>query len=230
MTDFSCAGGAGHGYELVGFEIVGVDIVDQPHYPGRFIKADFLALPISFLRTFTLIHCSPPCQAHSAMRVLHNAKRHEDLIGPTREKLIASGVDFVIENVPGAPLINPITLCGSMFDHLKTPCGAELRRHRLFECSFPVVAPKCQHRRGVPTIGVYGSHYRNRSRPSGTNHQPKTDFSQADARIAMGVDWTVTGDELSQMIPPAFTRFIGSQFTRFAVRGEHAPAASRRET
>jgi DNA (cytosine-5)-methyltransferase 1 len=40
----------------------------------------------------------------------------------------------VIENVVGAPLIEPVSLCGRMF-------GLPLYRHRLFECSFFLLTP-----------------------------------------------------------------------------------------
>lgn len=185
--------------------MTGVDLVASPRYVGdEFRQGDALGLSVEFLRGFDFVWASPPCQPHSSMRVLHNARRHVDLVGPTRQLLVASGVPFVIENVPGAPLVNPITLCGSMFG-LRTPCGAELRRHRLFEASFPVKAPACRHS-GGPVIGIYGAHARNRRRPTGADHVPKTDFSAA------AVDWAVTNDELSQMIPPSFSEFIARQF------------------
>jgi DNA (cytosine-5)-methyltransferase 1 len=164
---FAGAGGATRGLKLAGFHVTAVDIDTQPHNPAdRFIQADALGLSTDFIRGFDFVWASPPCQAHSAMRVLHNAKPHLDLIGPTRELLIAAGVPFAIENVVGAPLINPIVLCGTMFG-LETPCGAELQRHRLVEASFPLLAPTCQHRPGANVIGVYGGHYRNRRRPTG---------------------------------------------------------------
>jgi DNA (cytosine-5)-methyltransferase 1 len=205
---FCGAGGATRGLKLAGFHVTGVDLVPQPHYCGdSFICADVLGLSIDFVRSFGFVWASPPCQAHSSMRVLHNAKRHLDLIGPTRELLTAAGVPYAIENVVGAPLISPVLLCGTMFG-LETPCGAELQRHRLIETSFPLLAPTCQHRAGANVIGIYGGHYRNRRRPTGSNHVPQTDFSPADARIAMGVDWVVTGDEISQAIPPAYAKFV----------------------
>ena len=205
---FAGAGGATRGLQMAGFTVTAVDIAPQPHNPAhRFIQADVLELSVEFIRGFDFVWSSPPCQAHSSMRVLHNARRHVDLIGPTRDLLIAAGVPVAIENVVGAPLINPIMLCGTMFG-LETPCGAELRRHRLVETIFPVLAPACLHEPGANTIGIYGGHYRNRRRPTGANHVPKTDFSPADARFAMGVDWAVTGDELSQAIPPAYSRFV----------------------
>jgi hypothetical protein len=91
---------------------------------------------------------------------------------------------------------------------LSTPDGAELQRHRLVETNWPLIAPACRHRPGADVIGIYGGHYRNRRRPTGMNHQPKTDFSPAAGRIAMGVDWPMTGDEISQAIPPAYARFV----------------------
>ena len=208
--DMFCGpGGATRGLQRAGFHVTAVDIAPQPHNPAdEFVQADVLKLTVEFIRGFNFVWASPPCQRFTALRTAHNAKSHEDLIAPTRDLLIAAGVPYAIENVVGAPLINPITLCGTMFG-LETPCGAELQRHRLVETSsFPLVVPACQHRPGAAVIGIYGGHYRNRRRPTGTHHQPKTDFSAADARVAMGIDWPMTGDEISQAIPPAYSKFV----------------------
>src|SRR6185437_15416285 len=143
-----------------------------------------------------------------------NSKPHADLIPQTRALLRASGTSYVIENVVGAPLINPVKLCGTMFG-LKTKCGAELRRHRLFETSFPVTAPKCHH--GARVVGVYGGHVRDRCRTiTVTGHTPQQNvvrnrvrhvFAVTDAQDAMGIDW-MTMEGLSQAIPPAYSEFI----------------------
>ena len=222
LDGFSGAGGSGRGYQMAGCEIVGVDVIDQPHYPGRFIRADFLKLSVDFLREFDLIHCSPPCQRYTSLRHAPGRHRDADLIGPTRKLLIASGVDYVIENVVGAPLVNPTVLCGSMFG-LATPDGAELRRHRLVETSFSCSALACCHKPGAAVIGVYGGHARCRRRPAGQDHQPLSDFTAYDARYAMGVTWLVTNDELSQMVPPAFSEFVARQWLAGRQRDSEPP-------
>jgi DNA (cytosine-5)-methyltransferase 1 len=198
---FCGAGGISAGYHLAGFEVTGVDIKPQPRYPFQFHQADALTFPLD---GFDFIHASPPCQAHTSLKVMHNALRHLDLIPQTRERLIATGKPYVIENVPGAPLIAPILLCGTMFG---LGCDrAELRRHRLFECSFPLLAPICQH--GIDSvIGVYGGHRRNRKRLNG-NNAGSVDFSQHEAEESMGIDWMNTS-ELSQAIPPAYSQWLG---------------------
>lgn len=220
ILDLFCgAGGAGMGYFQAGFDVVGVDIKPQPRYPFPFIQMDCLALDQRFIRSFDAIHASPPCQAHTSMKTMHNAKDHLDLVPETRALLIASGLEYVIENVVGAPLLNPTTLCGTMFG-LGVE-DAELRRHRLFESSFPMMAPQCQHG-SRDTIGVYGGHIRNRRRArtigvygEGGRDSPRKfdkgvpDFSVEQGREAMGIDW-MTVAELCQAIPPAFTHFIGS--------------------
>ena len=220
--DLCCsAGGAALGYNAAGFDVTGIDIARQPRFPFAFIQADVLSLSLDFLRQFDLLHASPPCQAHSAMWVLHNAKPHVDLIGPIRDRLIAAGVPYVIENVPGAPLRNPIVLCGSMFD-LRAPDGANLKRHRLFETSFPLTAPsRCQHRK--PVIGVYGGHNRDRQREAGTNHRSGSNRPWAHAFIAMGVPiGSMTLNELSQAIPPAYSRYVAEAFLQAAKAGAAA--------
>jgi hypothetical protein len=82
----------------------------------------------------------------------------------------------------------------------------------------------------VKTIGVYGGHARCRRRPAGQDHVPLSDFTAYDACYAMGVGWLVTNDELSQMVPPAFSEFIAQQWLgqKFAARqdGEASDAAS----
>lgn len=218
---FCCAGGAGKGYADAGFAVVGIDIVARPRYPFEFVKADALTLDMAWVRTFDAIHASPPCQAHTSMKTMHNAKEHADLIEPTRALLIASGLPWIMENVVGAPLADPILLCGTMFG-LGVE-DAELRRHRLFETNISIpLVPQCQHgQRDV--IGVYGGHIRNRRRArtigiygEGVGDSRRKfdkgvpDFSIEQGRQAMGIDWMTTA-ELSQAIPPAYTEWLGRQ-------------------
>lgn len=155
---FCGAGGASMGLHRAGFDVTGIDIARQRHYPFPFIQADALVPPVDLSR-FDLIWASPPCQAYTALRKMWNSKPHADRIPETRALLIASGRPYVIENVPGAPLKATIRLCGTMFD-LQTPCGAELRRHRYFETSFGCLEPECRH--GFSVLGVYGGHIRDR--------------------------------------------------------------------
>ena len=141
---FSGAGGAALGYSQAGFEVVGIDINPQPHYPFEFIQADALSLSLDFIRAFDFIHASPPCPRYTALKTAPNAKgdAHPDLITPTRPLLQRSGKPWVIENVEGAKkyLIDPVMLCGTSFGletppYRTAPNGFELQRHRLFEVS-----------------------------------------------------------------------------------------------
>lgn len=208
ILDLFCgAGGAAMGYHQAfpDAEIVGVDNRPQPHYPFEFILADALEYP---LEGFDFIHASPPCQAYSATR--HLTKRiYPMLIEPVRNRLEAQSALWVIENVVGAPLWNPIMLCGTAFglglEH------EELRRHRLFESSMPLVERPCDHRR--PVVGVYGHGRRGcKNRRACTGDCRGHSLGVVEARVAMGIDW-MNRDELSQAIPPTYTRWIGEQLT-----------------
>lgn len=211
---FCGAGGVAMGLHRAGFDVIGIDIKPQPRFPFTFIQGDALNPPID-LTTADFVWASPPCQAHTSLRKMWNAREHPDLIPQTRDLLLASGRPYAMENVPGSPLKSTIMLCGTMFG-LSTKCGAELRRHRFFETSFILLAPQC--RRGKHAIGVYGGHVRDRCRTitiTGRTPQQNVErnrirrtFSVDDARDAMGIDWmTMTG--LSQAIPPAYAEFIG---------------------
>lgn len=140
---FCGGGGASVGLHRAGFEVVGVDLQPQPEYPFEFHQADALAFPIE---GFDLVWASPPCQAHST--ATRDKSKHRDLIPATRERLRASGVAYIIENVSGAPLFEPIMLCGSLFD-------LAVVRHRLFETSFPIAQPAHPKHRGSLVTGEY---------------------------------------------------------------------------
>jgi len=201
-----CAGGASMGLYRAGFDVVGVDIEPQPRYPFMFIQAD--ALDVKF-QGFDFIWASPPCQAHTAMKHAPGAKgdANPKLIGPLRERLKASGKPWVMENVEGAPLIAPTTLCGTMFG--LGAQGCELRRHRLFESNFliPYTIP-CNH--SGPVIGVYGGHARRRAASAGGRGTKDVweGGHKAAASEALGIDW-MTLAELSEAIPPAYSEYIG---------------------
>ena len=189
---FCCAGGASEGLRRAGFDVTGVDIEPQPHYPFTFIKADAMTIP---LEGFDFVWASPPCQAYTlAQRIWDN--KHPDLIEPIRKRLQRLGVAWAIENVVGAPLINPIELCGAMF-------GLQVYRHRLFECSFPIEAPP--HSVHMAPLRKMGRPVR----PGEFMHVVGNFSGVAQARKAMGIDW-MTRDELREAIPPAYAKFIGT--------------------
>lgn len=203
------------GYSLAGFDVVGVDIAPQPKYPFEFHQGDALAFLREHGHEFDAIHASPPCQAHSStQRIRGNV--HPDLIAPTRDALALIGAPWVIENVPGAPLLEPIMLCGSMF-------GLPLRRHRLFETSFHAFAPaRCDHSGPAITIighGVYDSRL-------GVRHKGEKSLGYQAARDAMRTPW-MSWDKLSQAIPPAYTEYLGRQLmAALMTRAEAADAAA----
>jgi DNA (cytosine-5)-methyltransferase 1 len=194
---FCCAGGAADGLVRAGFDVVGVDIEPQPEYPYPFIQADALTFDVS---PFDAIWASPPCQNDTAYkRRKDHVRAVPQLIPSTRDKLVASGKPWIIENVPGAPLLNPIVLCGSMF-------GLDVKRHRLFETSFVVSPPKCRHDVWTPRF------------PGATNRAPMSRktvevgvyrIPVETQRKAMGVDRPVSLSKLSQMVPPAFAEWLG---------------------
>jgi len=204
LLDLYCkAGGASKGYADAGFEVVGIDIKKQKRYPYEFIQADCLEIlqDMEYLRSFDVIAASPPCQTHSRTKHLRDAQGKStdkvDLIPQTREALIASGVSYVIENVPGAPLINPVQFCGSSF-------GLKVRRHRLFESNIKLTGSICDHKAQGKPVGIYGS--MRDEIPKG-GHTAK---SIEEAREAMGINWMLWGD-LVEAIPPRYTYEIGKQ-------------------
>jgi DNA (cytosine-5)-methyltransferase 1 len=201
---FCKAGGVTKGLQRAGFHVVGVDIEPQKHYCGdEFYQADALTFPLD---GFDLICASPPCQAYTRLKNIRgNGHLHPQLIESTRARLESSGTPYVIENVPDAPLIDPVMLCGTMFPPLK------VYRHRLFECSWArLVAPgPCNHTWTMEASkGAY--HRLDESEfitCCGHNFQAKS------GRIAMQIDW-MTRDEMAQAIPPAYSEWIGRQFLK----------------
>ena len=224
LLDLFCgAGGAAMGYHRAGFEVVGVDAKPQPHYPFDFWEADALvvlkgettrpnhrvgenggtaswSMPLD---QFDAIHASPPCQLFSAyQRANQHQGEHLNLIPETRELLRATGLPYVIENVPGAPLEDPVTICG-------VACGLEVRRHRLFESNVSLMTPRCACGGWLPSKFDRGSrHIRPNDRRTVAVGEWRIPL--AIQQKAMGIDW-MTLDELSQAIPPAYTELLGFQ-------------------
>jgi DNA (cytosine-5)-methyltransferase 1 len=206
LLDLFCgAGGASMGYAMAGFEVTGIDVKHGRRYPFTYIRGDVRDyLQKDFLNQFDVIAASPPCQTHSSTKHLRVAQGKStdkiDMIPEVREALIASGKPYVIENVPGAPLINPVQLCGSAF-------GLKVRRHRLFESNLKLQGTQCFHKEQGRPVGIYGSM---RDEIPGGGHTAKT---MPEAEQAMKIDWMIWG-ELVESIPPAYTKFIGEQIIK----------------
>jgi DNA (cytosine-5)-methyltransferase 1 len=198
---FSGAGGAAMGYHRAGFDVVGIDLRPQPGYPFTCLQGDALDVlrDLAFVRLFDAVNASPPCQRYTRARVIRNRK-HPDLIPVVRRLLRATGLPYVIENVEGAPLRDPVMLCGTSF-------GLRTYRHRLFESNVALREPRHgEHLHPVARIG--------RPVRRGEFHSIIGNFSDVKrARTAMGIPWMMR-DEMNEAIPPAYTEYIGRQLRR----------------
>jgi DNA (cytosine-5)-methyltransferase 1 len=230
LLDLFCgAGGAAMGYHQAGFDVVGVDIAPQPHYPFEFRQMDALTAVRDLVvddpawwdlwDRFDAVHASPPCQAYTTAgngwksRLGESRDRHPDLLDTTRQALQATGLPYVIENVPGAPMPDHIVLCGLSF-------GLGVRRHRWFETNWMVWAPPPCPPHDEDYVIVFGGGVRGRSHQIGRTTTGKggpiirrPTLSLKRGQEAMGIDW-MDRNELSQAIPPAYTEFIGEQLIR----------------
>ena len=206
---FSGAGGCARGYQQAGFYVVGVDHKPQPRYAGdEFYEADALAV-LDFLLAgnewqgylladFDAIHASPPCQFGSKTQRIQG-NDHPNHIERVRELLDATGLPYLIENVPDAYpwMRSPIRLEGQAF-------GLNTHRPRLFEANWALEAP--------PLIPAPPRQAKMGRKPKpGEAIQVVGHFTDVEAaREAMDIDW-MTRDELAQAIPPAYTEYVGSQ-------------------
>jgi DNA (cytosine-5)-methyltransferase 1 len=194
------------GYARAGFDVVGVDKEPQPRYPSEFVQADAMTYPLD---GFDAVHASPPCQLYSVANNIHGNDAHPDLLPATRARLVDSGLPWVIENVPGAPMTNYVVLCGLAF-------GLGVKRHRWFETSFFVFGPpECPAGHPGDWVSVFGHTVLERGHvigkaKGGGNRIKRRHLGIERGREAMGIDW-MNRDELSEAIPPAYTEFIGEQ-------------------
>jgi DNA (cytosine-5)-methyltransferase 1 len=194
------------GYRLAGFDVIGIDVEPQPHYPFPFVQADLRDLKPTDLWDLgaDAVHASPTCKPFTkGAKQKRTADRHPNLIPTARALLVASGLPYVIENVEDARahLVNPIMLCGQTF-------GLGVRRHRLFEAPWwaDLLPPHTRHRGRIGD----GFHVTVTGNPGGYSRRDRIQHGDKAAwERAMGIDW-MTSEELAQAIPPAYTEFIGA--------------------
>lgn len=196
---YCCGGGASMGLYRAGFNVLGVDKELQPHYPFPFLWEDVRDLSPSWISSFDVVWASPPCQRYTKnAKQAGTADSHPDLVGPTRDLLVAAGRPWVIENVLEAQhdLRRDLLLCGAMFD-------LRLVRHRIFECEgFTVAQP--EHVPHRPDYVTVTGHPGGSSTRDGGIH-----FGTADQwREAMGIDW-LPASKLREAVPPAYAEYIG---------------------
>ena len=205
LLDLYCgAGGAAVGYARAGFDVVGVDHVAQPRYPFPMIVGDALDAVI-WAGCFDAIHASPPCQHASKLgkqRRRGGVYDHPDLIPATRERLQRAGVPYVLENVAGAALTDPVVLCGSWF-------GLDVQRHRHFETTFPALSTPCSHHWQAPRFPTRHRGHAAVGRVVGVHGHTNYAGEHALRERAMDIDW-MTPRELAQAIPPAYTEYLGA--------------------
>lgn len=208
LLDLFCgAGGCSVGYHRAGFDVVGVDLHPQPNYPFEFMRADCRKVMQDFrwiADEFDAVHASPPCQAHSDLQ-RQSKIEYDDLVPSAQCWLNATGLPYVIENVEGAPLVDPVVLCGTMFP------GLRVIRHRLFETNWPLTAPPHGKHPLVFTHDKRKAHYGKLDQDTAfVQVIGGGNASVANKLDAMGIDW-MTGREVNQAIPPAYTEWIGGQ-------------------
>lgn len=205
LLDLFCGiGGASHGYALAGFDVTGVDRYPQDGYPYKFIRADALEYLADHIQEYTVIHASPPCQQFSKATPWTTRMSFPNYIPELRRMFHSYNKAYVIENVEGSPLINPMVLCGTMF-------GMRLIRHRLFESNLPLGAPEHPRHTGSVANGDYvtvaGHGANNKKGNNGINVWKEV----------MEIPWAKYREDLAEAIPPRYTEYLGNQLMEWLV-------------
>lgn len=193
LLDLFCGGGgASAGYFRAGFDVIGVDVNQQPEYPFRLLRRDAILSDYEFLDKFDVVHASPPCQGYSRGSIAARAagRVYDDFYPAVKAMLVASGKPYVIENVVGSPL-KGVRLMGHMF-------GLGVVRERIFESNVPISVPFQRSYSGSIESGEYVTVAGNRK-------------DSVRWKDAMGINWIRDLDQLKEAIPPDYTEFIGRQ-------------------
>ncbi|WP_280220151.1 DNA methylase [Nocardia neocaledoniensis] len=201
LLDLYCkAGGASMGYHLAGFDVTGVDIDPQPRYPFTFVQGDALEILAAHGHEFDAIAASPPCHDHTTLVSRAGINGSGWLLDATLEALAAQPLPWIVENVMGAEMRSDVVLCGSMF-------GLRTYRHRKFAVDHRIP--------WLPSVPWHPAHTtrtstkkRRRDFDAGMNISITGDVSAWLGPACMGIDW-MTGPELAQAIPPAYTHHLG---------------------
>jgi DNA (cytosine-5)-methyltransferase 1 len=204
VADFGCGAGiSSDGYAGAGFRVTGFDndpkVAD--YYPYEFVLADMRDITPEYLAAnFDLGHLGAPCQRWSKMCSCRPELRakYPDLITPVRPVLQASGLPYVIENVEGSPLVDPVWLCGFMF-------GKELYRHRGFETGNGLVLPPLHHPPHVKRASKAG-HWEEGTVMSIAGHVAPI----AMARDLMGMTRYVPREQLTEAAPAYYTAYVAA--------------------
>lgn len=225
-------GGATVGYQRAGFHVIGVDIENQPGYPGdEFLKMDALGylghlrMTMGIAQRPTLIHASPPCQEGNTA-TMTNRKRgiaddHVQLVPPTRELLDRIGIPYVIEQPASSRkglIRRDLTLCMDMFKGDMPPPWVQ--KHRSFELGhWPGLSPSRPEQPRHPKHAGYVRGHRHGVVRSGPEAPYVAGYGKGggkataeELRHAMQIDWMVDRFDLCEAIPPAYSEYIGRAF------------------
>jgi DNA (cytosine-5)-methyltransferase 1 len=219
LLDLCCgAGGCSVGYKQAAdelgleIEITGIDIADQPNYPFYFERADAVEFLKTNNRYYTHVHASPPCQAFTTSS---NEKRDNGqsgsgvILSSIKEEMYKLKLPGVIENVVGAPLVRDCDLEGRMF-------GLKVIRRRIFETiNWFMMKPGKQRFRGREKDGdmVQVAGHGGIVNRFGVRYKVEGNSILKIRSNAMGIDW-MTNKEITQAIPPAYTKYIGLEFLK----------------
>ena len=213
---FCGGGGACIGMQQAGFEVVGIDLTFQRHYPGHFIQADALNPPVD-LSEFDFIWASPPCQRFSqgilCAKNKDKYKDYPDLIKLTRTLLEKYNLTC-IENVPRAPIRKDLELTGP------SVCLENLQRRRYFELSFEAeqpIAPNLSRKKWdsgeAVTIwtGMVATNESQRKRCKRLGIPLR--ISKQKGKSVMGIpeDYEFTNKQIGNAVPPPYSKYVVEQ-------------------
>ena len=200
------------GYYRAGFDVIGVDLNEQPYYPFTFVQGDALRPPLN-LSAFDAVHASPPCQAYSTQGRQNRyglKPSSPPLIPQTRALLQSMAVPYVIENVPGAKrhLQDPLVAITGPLVGLTS-----ILRLRYFELGgwYALNSETTTTRSGL-TLGIYGRAADGRRLSANrTKEQLRAPQTLEEAQKAMGMPWVGDFRGIAEAIPPAYTEHLGHQ-------------------